>query len=133
MPVAVPPPATETPLNRAPAALELPVSCFGWPFLLLAAMGVVVNVRARRADDWWLLVWGWLLAACALVVADAFRGEDVGHYYAAMPAVALFAASGVVTLWNAGGQLRALAVASSALGAAVGVIGWLGVLGPALP
>jgi hypothetical protein len=63
---------------------------------------------------------------------DAFSGQDVRHYYAAMPAVAVFAASGLVTLWNAGGQRRALAVATSALGAAIGIVGWLGVLGPAL-
>jgi hypothetical protein len=124
--------ATETPPSRAAAVLRLPISSFGWPFLLLAAMGVVVNLRARRFDDWWLLVWGWLFATFALIAVNVFRGDVARDYYAAMPAVAVFAASGVVTLWNAGGQRRALAVATSALGAAIGVIGWLGVLGPAL-
>ncbi len=95
-------------------------------------MGVVVNVRARQFDDWWLLVWGWLLATFALIAVGVFRGDAVRDYYAAISPVAVFAASGIVTLWNAGGQRRALAVATSALGAALGVIGWLGVLGPAL-
>jgi hypothetical protein len=132
MPPAVSLPAPEMLLSRGPAGLALSISSFGWPFFLLAALGVVVNVRAGRFDDWWLLVWGWLLGTSALILVDAFRGQDVRHYYAAMPAVAVFAAIGVVTLWNAGGQRRALAVATSALGAALGVIGWLGVLGPAL-
>jgi hypothetical protein len=113
-------------------ALALPILCFGWPFLLFAALGIVVTVRARRFDDWWLLVWGWLLATFALIADSVFRGDVARDYYAAMPSVAVFAASGVVALWNAGGQRRALAVAISALGAAIGVIGWLGVLGPAL-
>ncbi len=125
-------PASETVTARAAAVLGQPVSAFGWPFFLLAVLGVVVNVRARRVDDWWLLVWGWLLATFALIFVDAFRGQAVREYYAAVPPVAVFAATGVVTLWNAGGQRRALAVAASALGAALGVIGWLGVLGPAL-
>ena len=125
-------PATEMPLSRARAVLGLPILAFGWPFILLAAVGIVVNLRARQFDDWWLLVWGWLLATFALIAVNVFRGEVVRDYYAAMPSVAVFAATGVVTLWNAGGERRALAVATSALGAAIGVIGWLGVLGPAL-
>jgi hypothetical protein len=129
----LPHPGAEAPLSRAADALGLPISCFGWPFLLLAVMGIVVNLRTRQFDDWWLLVWGWLLATVALIAVNVFRGGDVARdYYAAMPSVAVFAATGVVTLWNAGGQRRALAVATSALGAAIGVIGWLGVLGPAL-
>jgi len=125
-------PATATALSRMGDALALPILCFGWPFLLFAALGIVVTVRARRFDDWWLLVWGWLLATFALIADSVFRGDVARDYYAAMPSVAVFAASGVVALWNAGGQRRALAVAISALGAAIGVIGWLGVLGPAL-
>jgi hypothetical protein len=125
-------PAMETLLSRAPAWLGLPISSFGWPFFLLAAMGVVVNLRARQFDDWWLLVWGWLLATFGLTVVHAFHGQAIRGCYAAMPPVAVLAASGVVSLWNAGAQRRALAVGASALGAAVGIIGWLGVLGPAL-
>jgi hypothetical protein len=118
-----------THLDIAPAVLSqaaplrgggaLAISHFGWPFLLLAVTGLVANVRSRRFDDWWLLVWGWLLATSVLLDA-----------YAAMPTVAIFAACGTVTLWNAGGQRRALAVVTSALGAAIGIIGWLSVLSP---
>src|SRR5262249_21751915 len=105
----------------AAAVGVMPIRSFGWPFLVLAIVGLAVNLRSGRFDDWWLLVWGWLLATSVL-----------RSYFAAMPAVAIFAATGIVALWNAGGQRRALAVVSSALGAATGIIGWLGVLGPAL-
>jgi hypothetical protein len=104
---------------------------FGWPFFVLAILGAAINLFAGRLDDWWLLVWAWLLASSGVILWDVLRAGTI-HHYGAIPPVAVFAASGIVTLWNAGGRRRVLAVASSALGAALGVIGWLSVLGPAL-
>lgn len=125
-----PEPPIDTTPNRALMGLRRPISSFGWPFVLLAALGVLVAAQARRIDGWWLLLWGWL--AAAPIVLAAFGRVDMVPEYAATPAVAVFAANGIVTLWNAGGQRRVLAVATSALGAAMGVAGWLGVLGPVL-
>jgi hypothetical protein len=115
--------------SRAAAVLPTAVSRFGWPFLLLATTGLVLNVRAGRRDAWWLLIWGWLLGGLGLLVVGVLTPVDFRHYYAAMPAVAVLAASAVVTLWRSRGQLRALAVVSSAAGAALAVNEWLGVLG----
>ena len=69
-------------------------------------------------------------ATFALIAVNVFAAG--GPRFRGHASVAVFTATGVVTLWNAGGERRALAVATSALGAAIGVIGWLGVLGPAL-
>src|SRR5206468_1306393 len=90
----------------------------------LAAIALLLIV------GWWLSVWAWLLATSVLVAVAAFGGRAVRYVYAAAPPAAVFAAIGVVTLWDAGGQRRALAVLSSALGVVIGVIGWLRVLSP---
>lgn len=120
-------PVTATIMNRAPGVLDVPVACFGWPFLALAAMGLITSVRSAK-QDWWLLLGGWFAAT---MVGLVLLGNDVRVYYAAMPPVAVLAARGVMALWMARAQLRTLAVATAALGAAVGVIGWLGLLSPA--
>jgi hypothetical protein len=115
-------------LSSAAAVLPTAASYYGWPFLLLAGVGLVVNLRAHRRDPWWLLIWGWLLAAFALLVLSVLTPLDFRHYYAAMPAIAVLAASAVVVLWRIGGPYRGLAVVVSGLGALLGVNNWLGVI-----
>ena len=114
--------------SRAVAVLPTAASYFTWPFLLLAGVGLVVNLRTNRGDPWWLLIWGWLLATFALLVLGVLTPVDFRHYYAAMPAIAVLAASAVVVLWRIGGPYRGLAVVVSGLGALVGVNNWLGVI-----
>ena len=117
---------------RAAAVVPTAASYFSWPFLLLAGVGLFVNLRANRREAWWLLIWGWLLATFAILVLGVLTPVDFRHYYAAMPAIAVLAASAVVYLWRVGGPYRGLAVALAGLGALLGVNNWLGVIGASL-
>jgi hypothetical protein len=120
-------------LARAASVVPTAATFFTWPFLLLAVIGAVERVRDGSADEsWWLVEWGWLLGCGALLVVGLLTPVAVRHYYAAMPAVAVLAATAIVTLWRAGGQLRALATLGAGLGAAMGVNFWLTTLGEPL-
>ena len=118
-------------VSRGTAVPELVLRQFTWPFALLAAVGLFVGWRSR-SDPFRLVVMGWLGACLVFLVLGVLTPVDFRHYYAAMPAVALLAARGIVWLWRSGPSARAAAAGLAAAGALIGINYWLIVLGTPL-
>ena len=118
-------------ISRAMAVPDLASRDFTWPFAILALAGLVVGWRSRT-DPFRLVIAGWLGACAVFLVLGVLTPVDFRHYYAAMPAVALLAARGIVWLWRTGPTTRAAAGVLAGGGAVIGVNNWLTVLGTPL-
>jgi hypothetical protein len=109
--------ATEAAGGRTPYArlVEAPqwlIRYYGWPMLLLTALGagVASSGRARLAYPISVLLVGWLGAAVAFLAIGIVTPVDLRHFYAAVPAVAVLSALGCSWLWRRGAWTAAAAV-----------------------
>jgi hypothetical protein len=119
-------------LGRLAAVAPLAASFYTWPFLVLAAAGLVLGPRRSWRDTFWLVIAGWLLACLAFLILGLLTPVDFRHYYAAIPAVAVLAGAAAVELWRRGGYWRWASALLTLTGTALGMHHWLLLLGAPL-
>ena len=133
---AMPDPRRRTAAARGVRAAALAVDAFGWPLLLLTAVGIWrVVVRGARDRLGLLLVASG--AACVLFVGfssllpvepafERYADEFISRvYYAVMPAVAVLAAEGAVWAWRFGMASRVLGATLVGAAAIAATQAWL--------
>jgi hypothetical protein len=79
---------------------------FGIPALALAIVGAHVLRRTRARDRLTLTIGAWTAACLLFLALGVLTPVDMRYYLAAIPAVAVGAASGASGLWSAGGRQR---------------------------
>jgi hypothetical protein len=138
------PAALTRPLSRAERAgdaLRQTADAFGWPLLILAAIGVARAWRRGWRDRLTIVVASWAVAWAVFVIGNTltrvdtqyqrYASEFVGRVdLATLPAVVVLAATALTWLWTPRGRLtwltRAGALVLGLAAAAVGVQSWLG-------
>nr|AHZ45626.1 hypothetical protein [uncultured bacterium] len=135
--VASPPVEGSSRPARAVRAGGLAVAAFGAPLILLATVGLVRHGWRSARDRASLVVMASLIVGAVVLAVsvlapveprfERYTDEFISRlYYASLPAVALLAAAGAVSLWNAGrpGQMASALLALPAL--ALAASQWLG-------
>jgi hypothetical protein len=84
---------------------------FGVPSLALAVWGAGLLWRRGARDRTSLTATGWLLTCGLFFLLGILTPVDMRYYLAAIPAIALFAASGAAIAWTSSGTPRGVAVA----------------------
>jgi hypothetical protein len=118
-----------TVLGRLARARVFVFDYFGVPLVALTIWGAILLWQRRARDRVTLSAAGWA-ASCVLFLAIGIvTPVDMRHYLAAIPIVALLAATGSSIAWTSGGWARI--AAGLLLGGAVivGVRAWWGMLG----
>lgn len=102
---------------------------FGIPVLVLAAAGAWRMFREGTRDPLTLTTAGWALSCLAFLALGVLTPVDMRYYLAAVPVIAIAAATGASLLWSRAGTSRALAVGLLAWAVWVGARHWWSVLG----
>lgn len=102
---------------------------FGVPALVLAVGGAASAWRQGARDRLTLAVAGWATACFVFLLIGIVTPVDMRYYLAALPAVALMAATGASQGWAAGGTARLSTLMLLAWTVWIGVRTWWRVLG----
>jgi hypothetical protein len=126
-PAALTDPGGRSVLQRALAVPYYLNQYYGWPALVLAAVGA--TALARRRDALTLTVWAWLGVSFAFLLLGVVTPIDFRHYLAAFPAVAILAGYGAAHWWVKGPFLQSAALVLIASSVLIGVRHWFRTLG----
>jgi hypothetical protein len=102
---------------------------FGVPALALAAWGAALLWRRHARDRTSLAATGWILTCGLFLLLGILTPVDMRYYLAAIPALALFGATGSSLGWTAGGASRIVALVLLAWTLLVGLDAWWSTLG----
>jgi hypothetical protein len=102
---------------------------FGVPVLALAAWGTAFLWRRAARDRTTLVAAGWLVTCGLFLLLGILTPVDMRYYLAAIPALALFAASGTAIAWASGSLSRGIALTLLAWTVLVALRSWWDTLG----
>jgi hypothetical protein len=102
---------------------------FGWPILILGAVGLWKLCVGRLKNRFTLALAGWMVGCLIFLVVGILTPVDMRYYLAACPAIAMLAGIGAALEWRTRPGQRAFAAILLALAVALGVQQWLGQLG----
>ncbi len=99
---------------------------FGWPLVLLAAVGLWRLVKGRTVDRLSLALAAWGTSCLTFIAVGVLVRVHMRYYYAVAPAVVILAGSGASWAWRRNAWWRALAGLAMAAAVVIGVRTWLG-------
>jgi hypothetical protein len=125
---AAPDAGNRTIADRAAIVPEYLRLYFGWPALVLAAVGAGHLWRQRARDRLSLTLTGWALTCGLFLLLGVLTPVDMRYYVAALPAMAIAAATAASRWWDAGGARRMATAVLLAWATWIGVGTWFGAL-----